>query len=216
MYHRYPPAVKAVFAALMASALLVFTQCSFPRITVLHDPLTAEEHEKLGKIYESRAEFDLAAQQYREALDKDPHMVSSLLLLGDLSFRTKRYPEAESAYRRAIKLQGGNGDIYNNLCWVYLEQNKIDKTEDLISTAMIKTPEHRAYYLDTQGVIFMRMGKVSESISALKEAIALLPKDNAAYLAEAYGHLADAYRKAGDSENALEAEKSAEQFRAQH
>jgi tetratricopeptide (TPR) repeat protein len=215
MFRRYPLTVNTAFAALMLVMLLVCSGCSFPRIIIINDPLSAGEHEKLGKIYESHAEYDLAAQQYRQALEKDPHMVSSLLLLGDLSYRTKQYKEAESAYRKAIKLQGENGDIYNNLSWVYLEQNKIEKAEDLINTAMTKTPEHRAYYLDTQGVILLRMGKIPESITALKEAVALLPKDNASILAEAYGHLADAYRQAGDSVNGLEAEKAAEQYRAQ-
>src|SRR5208283_1015707 len=116
MFRRCSPAVNAAFAALMLVLLLVCSGCSFPRIIIINDPLSAGEHEKLGKIYESHAEYDLAAQQYRQALEKDPQMVSSLLLLGDLSYRTKQYSEAESAYRKAIKLQGGNGDIYNNLC----------------------------------------------------------------------------------------------------
>jgi tetratricopeptide (TPR) repeat protein len=64
-------------------------------------------------------------------------------------------------------------------------------------------------------VVLLRLGRIAESIGALKEAIELLPKENAANMAEAYGHLAEAYRTAGDEAGALEAEKSAEKYRNQ-
>jgi hypothetical protein len=63
-------------------------------------------------------------------------------------------------------------------------------------------------------VVLLRKGRTAESIAALKEAIELLPKDNAGYLAEAYHHLAEAHRTAGDTVSASEAERSAEQYRA--
>jgi predicted Zn-dependent protease len=100
------------------------------------------------------------------------------------------------------------------LCWVYLEQHTAtDKAETLIRKAMTTTPEHRAYYLDTMGVVLLRMGRISESINALQEAVELLPKDNPTYLAETYQHLAEAYQTAGDGLNADEAAQSAEKYR---
>ncbi len=207
--------VPASFRALsILAALLLLGACSLPRVIILNDPLSVEEHIKLGRIYETQGQNDLALQQYQEALRKEPKSVESLLLLGDLSYRTKKYPDAEAAYKKAIKLQPGNGDIYNNLCWVYIDQNRIDKTGDIIKTAMAATPEHRAYYLDTQGVILLRMGKIPESLAAFHEAIGLIPPDQAGFLAEAYDHLAEAYRKNGDTVSAEGAEQSAEQYRA--
>lgn len=202
----------AVMACLLA--LLILGGCSLPRIIVLNDPLSVEEHNNLGRIYETQEKYELAAQQYREALNKDKKSVPALLLLGDLSFRTRNYADAESAYKKAIKLEPGNGDIYNNLCWVYLEQNSsIDEAEELIRKAITMTPEHRAYYLDTMGVVLLRQGRIAESITALKEATALLPENDAANLSEAYSHLAEAYRTAGDTLNALEAERSIDRRR---
>jgi tetratricopeptide (TPR) repeat protein len=209
------PAFRSHAATACVLALLFLSGCSLPRIIILNDPLSAEEHNNLGRIYESQEKFDLAAQQYREALKKDKKSVPALLLLGDLSFRTRNYAEAESAYKKAIKLEPGNGDSYNNLCWVYLEQHAgMEKAEELIRKAITMTPEHRAYYLDTLGVVLLRLGRTSESITALKEALELLPKDNASYLAEAYLHLAEAYRTAGDMASAGEAEQSAQKYRS--
>jgi tetratricopeptide (TPR) repeat protein len=196
-------------------ALLFLSGCSLPRIIILNDPLSAEEHNNLGKIYESQEKYDLAAQQYREALKKDKKSVPALLLLGDLSYRTKNYSEAEAAYKKAIKLEPGNGDSYNNLCWGYLEQNAgMEKAEELIRKAITITPDHRSYYFDTLGVVLLRLGRTAESIAALKEALELMHRDNAGYLPEAYLHLAEAYRIAGDTASEGEAEQSAEIYRA--
>ena len=186
MSHSFPFARRTPLILFSVIATFFLCACSLPRIIILNDPLSPEEHNKLGGIYESQGKFDLAAQQYREALKKEPKSVSSLLLLGDLSFRAGNYSEAEASYKKAIKLQPGNGDIYNNLCWVYLEQRAgIEKAEDLIRKALDVTPEHRAYYLDTWGVVLLRQGRTAESITALSESVELLPKDNAALLAEA-------------------------------
>lgn len=201
--------IRATLICLLA--LLLAGGCSLPRIIILNDPLSAEEHSNLGRIYEAQQKFELAAQQYRDALEKDRKYVPALLLLADLSYRTGKYDAAESAYRKAIALQPENGDLYNNLCWVYLEQHAaMDKAEELITKAMNITPAHRAYYLDTLGVVLLRMHRVPESVAALREATALLPRDNAANLSEAYAHLAEAYRARGDTALACEAEEAAE------
>ncbi len=213
MSHSFSSAFRTPFILFAAVMIAFLCGCSLPRIIILNDPLSAAEHDKLGRIYESQGKLDLAAQQYQAAIKQDPKSVSSYLLLGDLSYRTKNYPEAESAYQKAIKLQPENGDIYNNLCWVYLEQNgSMEKAEALIKKALAVTPAHRAYYLDTWGVVLLRKGRTAESIAALKEAVELLPKEDAANIAEAYGHLAESSRAAGDEASALEAEKSAASY----
>lgn len=184
--------------------------CSFPKIIILHDPLSADEHAQLGRIYESQGKEDLALQQYRAALKKDPKHAQSWLLLGDLSYQRRDYDEAERAYRRAVKLRPENGDIYNNLAWTYLQQGRnLDKAEELIKQALKLTPGHRPYYLDTLGVILLRLGRVQESLAALKESVDTLPPDRPALLAEAYTHLAEAYCAAGDEPGARAAGETA-------
>lgn len=114
--------------------------------------------------------------------------MASLFLVGYLSYRTGNYTKSESAYKQAIHLQPRNGDIYNNPCWVNLCQNaEIEKAEDLIKKATTTVAEHRAYYVDTLGVMLLRLGRTTESITELKEA-ALLSMDNSSILAESYDH----------------------------
>ncbi len=210
------PVRQVSFGALVIAVLLIIEGCSLPKIIILNDPLRAEEHLELGKIYESQGKADLALQQYEAAVKMDPKSISSLLLLGDLSFRSGNYETAESAYQKAVALQPENGDIYNNLCWVYLKQNRgIDKAGDLIKKALVATPGRRGYYLDTLGVVLLKLNRPAESVDALREAIALIPGDESEYLAEAYAHLAEAYRKNGDEILAGEAEKASESYSSQ-
>jgi hypothetical protein len=98
------------------------------------DPLTAKEHFTLGTIYEKRGELGLAVREYETALDKDPDFLPATTRLGEFSYLTGQYHQAERYYRRAIELAPRNGDLYNNLCWVYLSQGKkLKEAEDLIS-----------------------------------------------------------------------------------
>ena len=66
MNHNYSSALRAHVTAFVVLALLFLSGCSLPRIIILNDPLSAEEHNNLGRIYESQEKYDLAAQQYRQ------------------------------------------------------------------------------------------------------------------------------------------------------
>lgn len=191
---------------LLVGPMFFFSGCSLPRIIILHDPLSSEEHANLGRIYETKGEPELAREQYRAALSRDPKHLPSLLLLGDLSYRTQAFGEAESAYAKALDLDRGNSDVRNNLAWVYLRTNKkLRRARDLITEALTLSPEHRPYYLDTLGVVLIALGEAPEAIPVLRESVATLPKDRRDLLAEAVGHLADACKAAGDEAGYAEA-----------
>jgi Tfp pilus assembly protein PilF len=194
--------------------LLLLSGCSLPKIIVLNDPLSAEEHLKLGSIYDSQGKTALARDQFREAAGRDPKSVRAWSLLGDAAYKMKEYAEAEKAYAKAVDLDPGSGDLRNNLAWVYVEQGKdLDEAKALASKAIELTPEHRPYYLDTLGVIQLKLGKHQEAIAALRESTETIPKDQPGFLADAYGHLADAYRAAGDDAAAQEAARMRGQLR---
>lgn len=200
------PITAVVLRALIFAAVVVLSGCSLPRIIILHDPLSAGEHDNLGRIYESQGKPDLALEQYREALKQDKKHVPSLLLLGDLSYRTKDYATAEAAFTKALKLDPQNGDACNNLAWVYIQTGtKFDKARELMVRAMTLTPDHRPFYLDTLGVVLLKLGKTSDALSALNESLATLPKDRKELLAETQGHLAEAYKATGDEAKYQEA-----------
>jgi len=184
-------------ALIFFTALFLLAGCALPRVIVLHDPLSAVEHDRLGRIYESQADFGQAREQYRMALEQDRKHLPSLLLLGDLSFKLKDYREAESAYRKALELDPENGDACNNLAWVYIQTGRnFGEAKTLVDRALKANPAHRSYYLDTLGVLLLKTGDAPGAIKALSESLETLPQDRPELLAEAKEHLAEASRAA--------------------
>jgi Tfp pilus assembly protein PilF len=93
----------------------VFSGCSLPRIIVLEDPLTPEEHLHLGVAYEKRGELDPAIKEYKLASKKLP---LAYLYLGNVYFQKNELDEAEKHYRKTIKKDPQNADAHNNLAWL--------------------------------------------------------------------------------------------------
>lgn len=196
---------KSLFAILLLALLL--SGCSLPKIIVLHDPLSADEHVRLGGIYDAQGKTELARDQYQAAVRQDAKHGKAWALLGDTAVRLKDYPGSAKAYQKALRLDPQNGDLHNNLAWVYILQGEdLEEARDLVTKALQLMPAHRPYYLDTLGVVLLKLGKVQEAVTILKESVDTLPRDRQDLLAEAYQHLADAYRAAGDipaADNAL-------------
>lgn len=95
-----------LFLFLLISCSLVLTGCgTFPRVIILQDPLTAEEHNDLGVAYEAKKEYDLAIREYRLALKKKEEFFIARVNLGNAYLQSGRYEEAEAAYKKAITLR---------------------------------------------------------------------------------------------------------------
>ncbi|MCX8033727.1 MAG: tetratricopeptide repeat protein [Thermodesulfovibrio sp.] len=115
-------------------AFLSISACSLPKIVVLTDPLTAEEHLKLGLSYEKKGLLDEAIRHYEEASKTDAR---GFLLIGNLYLNQGKYEQAEENYRRAIKKNNKLADAYNNLAWLYyIKGERLDEAEELVRKAM--------------------------------------------------------------------------------
>jgi tetratricopeptide (TPR) repeat protein len=118
--------------------LAVLCGCSLPRIIVLGDPLSPEEHLKLGVAYEHNAEYDLAAAEYKAASRSLP---LAHLFLGNVFFLQRDYAAADEEYRRAIRELPENPRPYNNLAWLYYTQGiKLEDAETLARRAVALAP----------------------------------------------------------------------------
>jgi len=174
------------------------------------DPLSAREHFTLGSIYENRGEPELALREYKMALNKDSHFLPAMTRLGELSYGMGQYDQAERYYRKAIEVSPRNGDLYNNLSWVYLSQGKkLKEAESLILRAMELTPEHKGYYLDTLGAIYLKQHRYREAIGVLETAVSLFDETQSHLLGQVYRHLGAAYDGIGEGSKAEEAFKKA-------
>ncbi len=127
--------------ALIVFALLFFS-CSLPRIAVLRDPLTPEEHIDLGVSYEQRGELEAALKEYGTAAKAMP---LAYLYMGNVYFEEKRFPDAERAYRKAIA-KTDSAEARNNLAWLYYTiGSNLEEAEALARKAVELSPESEAF-----------------------------------------------------------------------
>jgi Tfp pilus assembly protein PilF len=123
---------RLAIAAALAAAL-----CGCSHLVVLHDPLSAAEHNDLGVAYEARHQPALAEREYRAALRKDRHFTTARINLGNIAAQEGLWKRAERSYRLALRERPADADAMNNLAVVLLRRSKrLDEAESLATRAL--------------------------------------------------------------------------------
>ena len=144
-------ALRLVRPVLIALALVVVTALAgCAHLVVLHDPLTASEHNDLGVAYESSGQLDLAAREYRKALRLDSHQARARVNLGNIEAANRRWGSAEKCYRRALRDSSTDSDAMNNLAVALLRQGRrLDEARALAERAVAAGGERDSVYRAT-------------------------------------------------------------------
>jgi Tfp pilus assembly protein PilF len=129
------------------------------------------------------------------ALRRDPTAVDLLMMLATLNHIQERYGDAVRNFRAALALDPGNLSIRNNLAWTLSEGlHQPSEAWQYIGELDKLTRRDNPLYLDTRGVVLMRLGRLDEAISDLERACRSDPSGIIHY------HLALAYQKANRPE----------------
>ncbi len=143
-----PRLVRPVLIALTLVVVAALTGCA--HLVVLHDPLTASEHNDLGVAYESSGQLDLAAGEYRRALRLDSHHARARVNLGNMEAARGRWRSAESCYRRALTDSSTDYDAMNNLAVALLRQGRrLEEARALAEHAVAAGGERDSVYRAT-------------------------------------------------------------------
>jgi Tfp pilus assembly protein PilF len=127
-------------------SVLVATLSGCSHLVVLHDPLSAAEHNDLGVAYEARQQTELAEREYQNALRKDPHFATARVNLGNVAAQQERWKQAEHCYRGALHDRPADPDAMNNLAVVLLRQGKsLEEAESLASRAVAADQADSSY-----------------------------------------------------------------------
>jgi len=137
--------------------MLLVAGCALPKIVILDDPLTAQQHNDLGVAYEEKGDFALAEKEYEKALKKNRDWVSPYLNLGHLYYRQEQLDRAEHILREGLRARGDHPDLLNNLAWVLMEKGRLEHAQYLVDKAI--AIEDKEEYRDTRREILDRMKK---------------------------------------------------------
>ena len=129
--------VASHYTLILTLLAVLVSSCALPKIRILHDPLTLEEHLDLGVSYERGGEFDAALAEYAVAAKRIP---VALLYMGNVYFQKKDFENAELYFAKAIE-ETNDPRAYNNLAWLYYTQDRnLEAAEGLARVAVAADP----------------------------------------------------------------------------
>jgi Flp pilus assembly protein TadD len=163
------PGLKKFAALLLCGAACACA--GLPRVFKPADPLTAQDHFRLGAAYEAQGLQDDAARQYQRAAKLDPADPEVWMALGNVNFKFGEYSRAENAYLRALNLSPFHGGAQNNLAMAYVAQHKkLKEAERLAKSALRQKGPLQPYVLDTLAKIYEAERRFPEARAAAAQA----------------------------------------------
>jgi predicted negative regulator of RcsB-dependent stress response len=129
---------------------------------------------------EDEGKYALAADAYREVLDKDPNSILAWTNLGNTEMHEGRRAAAEAAYRKAIAIDPQAADALNNLAWMLFEEKRMDEAEPLARAASATKAPDAWTRLDTLARILAAKGECDEARETFRKAIDAVPATRSA------------------------------------
>ena len=163
-------------------------------------------HVTLGKLHDAAGKYDLAQQEFQQALKLDHRNAEALGGLARSYESAGRLADAEASLKRAIDLRPDYWDGYNNLAIFYDGHNRYDEAIAQLQKAIQLTPDNAQVYLNL-GAVYADTGRPQDlpaAQAALEKSVALTPSYAAlANLGYVYSQRGE-YREAADvTEKAL-------------
>ncbi len=110
---------------------------------------------------------------------------------------------AEAAYRQALAREPRAGVYMNNLAYLFARRGRdLPEALALVRKAMRLSPASNKYYLDTEGWVLYRMGKLRQARQRILESIWLMDVQTGGAVGESFYHLGMVARDQGDREAA--------------
>jgi tetratricopeptide (TPR) repeat protein len=170
-------------------------------VTLLRD-LAGERRDRLdalvalGDLYRSDESYAEAAAAYGEAIARVPPGTTPqwrLLYVRGIAYeRTKRWPEAEADFLKALELEPEQPFVLNYLGYSWVDQGKnLDRAKAMLHRAVELRPED-GFIVDSLGWAYYRLGDYAKAVDHLERAVELQPGDPVIN-----DHLGDAYWRVG-------------------
>ena len=162
--------------------------------------LAALAHGRLKRYDEAFASFQAAE---KAAAGKQPDALDHTFYfqVGAMLERAGRAAESEAYLLKALALKPDYDEALNHLGYSWADQGvNLDRARDMIERAVKAEPENPAY-LDSLGWVLFKLGKFTDALAPLEQAVKLLPESDATVL----DHLGDVLAALGRRDEAKEA-----------
>jgi tetratricopeptide (TPR) repeat protein len=94
----------------------------------------------LGKKYFRAADFGLAEQHFRKAVEMHPRDLESWIGLAASYDRLRRFDLADRAYTQAMKIAGATPEILNNIGYSYMLRGDYRRARETLMQAQAQDP----------------------------------------------------------------------------
>ena len=164
---------------------------------ILQEPGMVIAHYYMGRINLELEDYEAAERAYQGALKLNPRMEPALFDLGSLFQMREKYQEAARVYEHLLGFYPSNVIVRERLINIYFKVGQEQRAEVhmgvLKGQAKPGEPGRQAL-----GLIYLRHGRVDESIEELDLIVSAWPNDD-----KSRYYLAAAYEERGDTEKAL-------------
>jgi len=114
-----------------------------------------------------------AIEQYERITAKEPKDAESWVVLGRLYRASSKSPEAENAYKQALKAEPDNEDALTGLGMMYSDLGDNKRAIDMLKAASEKSPNEHT--LATLATFYEQMHDYKSAAAALRKAVELAP-----------------------------------------
>ena len=114
-----------------------------------------------------------AIEQYEKITAKDPKDAESWVVLGRLYRASAKSPEAENAYKQALKAEPDNEDALTGLGMMYSDLGDNKRAIDMLKAASEKSPNEHT--LATLATFYEQMHDYKNAAATLRKAVELAP-----------------------------------------
>lgn len=133
--------------------------------------LSFDGYNQLGLLFEKKDKLEPAKENYKKAIEENPDSAVAYFNLGNCFLKQDLYKEAERNFKKAIELNQKFADALNNLAYLYIKANyNLKEAGQLIEKAIETASINKSHYLDTQGLLGLRLNKTKEAINTFFEA----------------------------------------------
>jgi Flp pilus assembly protein TadD len=156
------------------------------------DPNDIQAAIALGNLYRGHDRYAEAADAFTvgvKAITDEANADWRIFYFRGVAFeRTKRWPEAEADFKRALKLNPNQPQVLNYLGYSWVDMGiNLDQALNMIRTAVDLRPND-GYIVDSLGWAYYRLGRYEEAVEQMERAVELRPEDSVIN-----DHLGDAY-----------------------